>query len=214
MEKVADVIIALHHPTLEADPSIQPIALAFGLAVLEAGRLQQLHAPRAGQTDGHFRATRAVFETAVETAPGSFAERWRGPGDGVELAACEAHVRNGGCGEVGSYLGYHLDRKAEEGCGGHLKMFSSVRLAKLKGWTLCLVCCVGLLSSEALSDLGGGRDRRCVGWRNVDGGQTEKMYSLARSQQYSLSCVDSPVRFTSSIHRFDLNHLSSFTVLV
>lgn len=95
VEEVADIVVTLHHSTLEANPSVQSITLPFRLAVLKAGRLQQLHASCASQTHRRFRATGAIFEVVVESAPCLFAERWCRPGDGVELVAHEAHVCNG-----------------------------------------------------------------------------------------------------------------------
>ena len=74
--------------------------------------------------DGRLSATGAGFEIVVEAPPGLFAEGRCGSGDCVEGAACEAHVCDGGRGEVGCYLRYHLGWEAEDRCGGHLGMLS------------------------------------------------------------------------------------------
>lgn len=126
MQKVAHVVIPLHDPAPEAHPSVQPVAPPLRLAVLKARGLQQLQAPGAGETDGRPRATGGGFEVAVEAPPGLFAEGRRGSGDGVEGAACEAHVRDGGRGQVGRYLRHHFGREAEEARGRHLGHVESV----------------------------------------------------------------------------------------
>lgn len=120
MQKGTHIIIALHHSTLQAHPSVQSTAPPFRLTVLETGGLQHLHASRAGELDGRFRAPCAVFEIVVEAPPCFFAEWWGGSGDGVELVAYEAHVRDGGGLEVRCYLRYHLGWEAEEGRCRHL----------------------------------------------------------------------------------------------
>lgn len=96
VQKVTHVVVPFHDPALEANPSFEPVAFPLRLAVLEARRLQQLHASRAGQPHGRFGAAGRRFEVVVEAAPGSFAEARRWPGDAVELVAHEAHVCDGG----------------------------------------------------------------------------------------------------------------------
>ena len=53
----------------------------------------------------------------VEAAPGAFAERGGGAGEGVEVAACEAEVGDGRGGEVGGCLREEFGGEAVEGRG-------------------------------------------------------------------------------------------------
>lgn len=110
---------------MQAQPSPQPVAPTFRLAVLEAVRPQQLHAARASELHGRatlFRARAASgdFEALVEQAPGTAAEGRGGAGEGVQGAADKAHLCDGDGAEVGGYFGDHLRWEGGESWGGLL----------------------------------------------------------------------------------------------
>ena len=111
---------------MEAHPPLQAVAPPLRLAVLEHGRFEQLHAARTGEVHGTLGAPGPRLEVAVEAAPGVFAEAGRGSGEGVELAAGEAQVRDAGGGEAGGDFRYHFWGKSEEAWGGHAVIVSLV----------------------------------------------------------------------------------------